>query len=274
MTQSAHIRLIIDTTSPIELADFAGQYISIEEEFENFLKHKHPDQDHKLKFYVNEVTRGSIITDIIAAIASDYALPMMAIQVIDDIMLLEDFAKRWGSRLSSLIQGKLPKDCDLKQLNNFYKTTAVIAKDEKASATLETATFLDGRRKLFSQFTFNNKDAIAAQNNIELFKHNLNVKEDFLIHRRVLMTFTQSSTSNAKILKKSTDKVLIEDIFPMPLSLIYATRMVEQRLKHDIRDSDDNIYKKGYVVDVMVKSQNGKPVAYAVTEIHQVIDID
>lgn len=274
MTQSAHIRLIIDTKVPIELSDFTGQYTSIGEGFESFLKQNHPDRNHKLKFYVNEVTRGSIITDIIAAIAFDCALPMMAIQVIDDIMLLEDFAKRWGSRLSSLIQGKLPKKCDLKELNNFYKTTAIVAKDKSASATLESATFIDGRRKIFIQYTFNNKDATAAQKNIELFKHDLTVKEEIALYRRVLMTFTQSSTSNAKILKKSADKVLIEDIFPMPLSLIYATGIVEKRLKHEIRNSDDNIYKKGYVVDVMVKTQNGKPIAYSVTDIHQVIDID
>ena len=278
MTNSAHIRLIINTEKPIELSDFVGQYIAIGNEFERFLKQYHPNKDHRIKFFINEVNHGSIITDIIAAIAVNPvlpALPMIATQVIDDIMLLEDFIKRWGSRLISLMQKSKPDEIyTSKELESFHETVAIVAKDQKASATIEVATFVDKKRKVFSQFKFNNSEAIAVERNIELIKYERKDKEDNTLHERVLMTFTRSSTSNAKIFKKSEDKVLITDICPTPLSLIYATDMVEKQLKHEIRESDDNIYKKGFVVDVMVKSQNEKPIAYSVIDIHQVIDLE
>jgi hypothetical protein len=39
------------------------------------------------------------------------------------------------------------------------------------------------------------------------------------------------------------------------------------------READDNVYKKGFVVDVNVQLVNGKPAAYRVTNVHQVIDL-
>jgi len=54
---------------------------------------------------------------------------------------------------------------------------------------------------------------------------------------------------------------------------MYASELSEQRLKHEIREAEDNVYKKGFVVDVNVKMVNGKPAVYAVTNVHEVIDL-
>jgi hypothetical protein len=57
------------------------------------------------------------------------------------------------------------------------------------------------------------------------------------------------------------------------LALIYASELVEERIKHEIREADENVFKKGFVVDVNVRSIGGRPVAYAMTHVHQVIDL-
>lgn len=66
---------------------------------------------------------------------------------------------------------------------------------------------------------------------------------------------------------------MIEASDPKPKALIYASEMVEQRIKTEIRDADDNIYKKGFIVDANVQMRLGRVVGYAVTEVHQVIDL-
>ena len=38
-------------------------------------------------------------------------------------------------------------------------------------------------------------------------------------------------------------------------------------------DAEENIYHKGFVVDVNLQTRGGKPVAYAITHVHQVIDL-
>lgn len=57
------------------------------------------------------------------------------------------------------------------------------------------------------------------------------------------------------------------------MPLVYGSELAEERIKHEIREADENVYKKGFIVDVNVKSTGGRPVAYAITNIHQIIDL-
>jgi hypothetical protein len=67
--------------------------------------------------------------------------------------------------------------------------------------------------------------------------------------------------------------VKIEEISDRSLALVYGSELAEQRIKHEIREADENVYKKGFVVDVNVRSTGGRPVAYAATHVHQVVDL-
>ena len=49
--------------------------------------------------------------------------------------------------------------------------------------------------------------------------------------------------------------------------------MSEQRIKHVIREADENIFKKGFVVDVLVLHKGTRPIAYKLTDVHDVIDL-
>jgi hypothetical protein len=73
--------------------------------------------------------------------------------------------------------------------------------------------------------------------------------------------------------KRSGEPVQIEDISEKELPLIYASDLAEQRIKHEILEVEDNVFKKGFVVDVNVETRGGRPVAYRATNLHQVIDL-
>lgn len=66
---------------------------------------------------------------------------------------------------------------------------------------------------------------------------------------------------------------MIEEITEKPKALIYGSEMIEQQIKHEIREADDNIYKKGFVVDANVRLRDGRIVGYAITKVHQIIDL-
>src|SRR3546814_6654868 len=87
------------------------------------------------------------------------------------------------------------------------------------------------------------------------------------------MTFERSRKSDSDINKPTGELVVIEAADSKPKALIYASEMVEQRVKTEIREADDNIYKKGFIVDANVQSRQGRIVGYAVTAVHQVIDL-
>ena len=70
-----------------------------------------------------------------------------------------------------------------------------------------------------------------------------------------------------------SEPIEIEDFARMfkALALTYGSQMAEERVRHEIRDDEYNVYKKGFVVDVNVQKRNGKPVAYSVTHVHQIV---
>src|SRR3546814_15803916 len=88
---------------------------------------------------------------------------------------------------------------------------------------------------------------------------------DLADHSRVLMTFERSRKSDSDINKPTGELVVIEAADSKPKALIYASEMVEQRVKTEIREADDNIYKTGFIVDANVQSRQGRIVGYAVT---------
>src|SRR3546814_12170374 len=81
-------------------------------------------------------------------------------------------------------------------------------------------------------------------------------------HSRVLMTFERSRKSDSDINKPTGELVVIEAADSKQKALIYASELVEQRVKTEIREADDNIYKKGFIVDAKLKSRQGRIVGF------------
>ena len=78
-------------------------------------------------------------------------------------------------------------------------------------------------------------------------------------HTRVLMRFTRSDIGDVTVGKPSGERVKIEEISDRALPLVYGSELAEERIKHEIREADENVYKKGFMVDVNVKSTGGRP---------------
>lgn len=265
-----HLTYTLETKQPVELGDFVSQFVAIGNEFERFVKEQHKDLAGEATFFVKEVRKGSTIVDMIPAIS--YAAPFLASA--DQVMIVEDFVTRWGKRLLALISDQTKgAPTSQQEFKDFAKAVAAIARDPDARSCLEAAVFEDGERKVKARFEFTTEQARAAEKVIEHRMKELE-KPDHEPHTRVLMVFTRSDIHSASVGKPSGEKVLIEEISDKSLSLTYGSDLAEQKLKHEIREADENVYKKGFIVDVQTKISRGKAVAYAVTHVHDVIDID
>jgi len=157
-------------------------------------------------------------------------------------------------------------------LRDWADAAKSIASDPVASHRLEVARFVDGKREISAEFRFTAPEARTALQNIEDRKKLL-AKPDSSQYERVLMVFTRSDINDADVGKSSGERVRIEELSNKALALMYGSEVAEGRIKHEIREADDNVFKKGFVVDVMVKLRSGKPVAYSVTNVHDVIDL-
>lgn len=225
-----------------------------------------PDFPHEAEIFVKEVRAGSIIADLIPFVAP-------FIGDMKTLLILEEFVRRYGARLGTLISRNPSDQPNSKsELQTFADAAEAVANDPNGSATLEVAVFEDGEKKIKAAFRFTTPEARVAQQEIEARRKQLEKSED-ADRNRVLMVFTRSDVNDADIGKRSGERVMIEEISDKSLALMYGAALAEKRIKYEIRDSDENVYKKGFVVDVNVRVRNGKPVAYSVTHVHDVIDL-
>lgn len=153
-------------------------------------------------------------------------------------------------------------------LADYLRTVEAIAHDP--NATLSLTVFDDGNQRV--AFQFNTGEAREAERNLLEHRKELELTTN-ADHERVLMVFTRTNVAHATTGKRSGDLVQIESINPKPLPIVYASNLAEERIRHEIADADDNVYKKGFDVDVNVEMRAGKPIAYRLVAVHDVIDL-
>lgn len=265
----AILRLRISTEEPVEIDAFVGAFTSLAEEYRRDIRENYPDANSDARIFVKEVRKKCIEADLIPYVVA--AAPFIA--QMDQVIIVEQFVRTWGARISALVSGNLndwsPKKSELKTL---VDATEAIARDPNASSTLEAVTFEDGRSRVRASFQFATADAKKAQVTIDGEYKRLETPSG-ADHERVLMVFTRSDTGKAALGKRSGERVMIEEVHPRSLALMYASELAEERIKHEIREAEDNIYKKGFVVDVNVRMVGGKPSVFAVTNVHEIIDL-
>lgn len=266
--QKALFTLKLDTDEPVELRDFVGAFTSLANEFERYVEQEYPGSHSDPKMFVKEVRRGSIEADIFTG------LTIAAVTHMDQILVLEDFVRRWASRFQALASGVYaPGQIETApELKDWADAVSSIARDPLASHRLEAATYENGKKEIRASFVFSAPEARTALQNIDDRRKAL-AKPDHNSHERVLMVFTRSDINDAHVGKSSGERVRIEEVSDKSLSLMYGSEVAEARIKHEIREADDNVYKKGFVVDLVVKLRTGKPVAYSVTNVHEVLDL-
>lgn len=264
--------LKLSTDEPIELGNFVGAFTSLANEFERFVEADYSGVSANPQIYVREIRSGCVEADLITGLV---AVSASAIAHMDQILVLEDFVRRWGQRISALISNDVPQGelNTTKQLNDFLDATKSIAGDPLASHRLEAALYEDGQRQVRAAFQFSAVEARTAQRNIEDRKRLLQeTKTDQ--RSRVLMIYTRTDVHDARINKKSAERGVIRDISDQDFSIMYGSEKVEQEIRQQVREADENVYKKGFVVDVAVQKSGDKIVAYSVLAFHQIIDLD
>jgi hypothetical protein len=266
--KAAHIVLNIKTRNAIELTDFVSAFTSISSQYEKFIRSHYPEMSHDANIFIREVRAGSIEADLIP-----WALQGLSavVNVIEQIEIVVKFVKTYGSTLSTYLGGSTSPDATRSDLKDFMGAVSAIANDPNGRATLQAVAFEDGKKKIKAAISFDTTQARQAQKQIE--DQQLMFEKESADHRRVLMVFTQSNIKDTAMGKRTGERVKVDDVSSRDMPLIYASDLAEQRIKHEVREADDNVYKKGFVVDVNVQLVNGKPAAYRVTNVHQVIDL-
>ena len=270
---SARIILNIRTVNPIELGDFVSEFTSVASQYEKFIREEHPDLAAEARIFVKQIKKGSIIAELLPFAPFAIFGANEVVSNLEQINAVNEFVKTYGEKLKAYFKkgGEL-EGASSSDLKDFMGSLASIANDPNGSASLEAAVFEDGKKKIKAAVKFTTREAVPAIERIAQHRKRLERKEssDF---RRVLMVFRQANVKDSAIGKRTGEWVLVEEISDRDLPLIYASDLAERRIKHEIREADDNLFKKGFVVDLNVQTRGTKPIGYRVTNLHQVIDL-
>jgi hypothetical protein len=265
----AHILLTLDTERPIEIDDFVSAFTSLSSQYQKFVRTNYPNVSSDADIYVTEIRPGSIVADLIAWATSTLA------PVAEDLQrqIIQNFVRYMGARLSTYFTtGGRDPQANRSDLSDFMGSVEAIANDPNGSSKIEAVIFKDEKKQILAAIKFDTGQARVAKTEIE--HHVLEIEHKTATdYKRVLMVFVQSNIKDTELGKRSGERVVIESISDRDLPVIYASDLAEQRIKHEIREADDNVFKKGFVVDVNVELRNERPVAYRVTNCHQVIDL-
>lgn len=264
----AVITLQLNNSAPIELSAFVGAFTSLANEYRKSLA-TNDEFENEAEIYVKEVRAGSIIADLVPVIVS--TAPVIASHA-DQIWHAVNFVKTWEKRITELASGIIPERFSKSDMKSFADAVEAIAWDPQSSSQLEVATFEDGKREVKAAFKFSAKEAVAVQNTIEAEYLRLDKEVDDQV-RRTLMYFTRSDVGAAPKDKRSGEKVKIPEVSEKSLPIIYASSLAEERIKHEIREANDKIYKKGFSVDVSILYRGSKPIVYRILAVYEIIDL-
>lgn len=252
----------IKHSKPIEVKDFVATINAMGNLFDGFCRANGDSSEaRKAKLYVEKIEHGSIeifLTEAVTALA----LPFM-----ENMNLIMEFAGHIKDVIYYFTKGLGTKpELSLPELRNYHDVFAVTAGDNKGETQIGAIRIGD-THNVYNNCVFNYQDSNSSQNQIQRTEQELRdeLPTETVYRRRLLTIHQMRSDSN-------TDKGNqghIDELNKRPLSLVFES----DELKNRILYSSENPTLQAYLVDVVVLTTGGRPVAYKVTDLHDIIPL-
>ena len=256
------LRIHIKHSQPIEISDFTKTMNGVSGLFSSFAQQNGKSKEEaNAKLYVSKIQQGSIDIHLIE-IATTGIIPFM-----ENSNLILDFAKHIKSIYDYYVKGEPSRpELSMSDLRNIHDLVSVPSNDRKGTMSVQVING-DVENIIYNGCTFNNTDSNSSQNQIDKeieIKKKMQPSDD--VWERQLMTIYQVRKDGTP----AGNKGVIDAISDKKLGLLFDSDELENKILH----SEENPMRKAYYVDVVILTANGKPAAYKVLELHDVIDLD
>lgn len=261
----AHIEVVIRNSDPIDLLDFTASLTAIAREHESRIRSSVPRVDvDQTRLLIVDVRKGSIILELLPILA-----PIISTAEVTNTAV--EFVGHMKAVLGQLkVPGGRAEHATTAQLKNMNDTVQTVANDSRGEMSI-AARYQNG--DVIQELIITKNDARIISENATSQRREIEAKGSNVLNR-VLMRLHQSSVDDLKVGRKTSEKGIVERVDLKPRPLIYASDLAGQRLKDEIQKEEGNPFQKGFVVDLDVETVGGKPRAYRVLAVHDVIDLD
>jgi hypothetical protein len=244
--------------------------MAVAAEYERYVRREHPAaQDQEFDLLVEHVSEGSIIIELIGALAP-------VLQGMDNILIFKGFVEMIAGAIGTLTQDRGRLDGPTtKELKNLARIAETVAGDRHGQIQMVAIEYdsKDEQREVRARLVLHGRDAARAVENTEAQIKELTGQAPNR-HDRVLMTLYQTNKGEANPDKASGEKGIIESISEQPRRLIYASELAGQKIKSSWTEVGANPYELGFVVDIDVQMVRGKPRAYRIMDVHEIFPLD
>lgn len=258
----------IENSRPVELTDFVASITSVANQFHRFFEET-DSPNRSATIYIHEIRSGSIISDLLPLIPLIYpSLAAQHEQIAEAIAFVDD----WIEKFKALARGLVPPGLTKSDLESWANVVQATARDPNSVSAIEVAVFEDKKREIKAAFRFSPREAQQVLDTARNGVRRIDGASGRDV-RHALLYFTRPDVGDAKTDKRSGERAVVPEVTKKSLPVIYASEIAKQRIKHEMREGDDNIFKIGFDVDVLVQERDGKPVAYKIIELHGVFDL-
>jgi hypothetical protein len=260
-----YVELRIDLREPAELVDLVAAFAAIANQFERYIQTEHRNLRGAAKLHVKDIRQGSIIVEL---------LPLLQPLVVnmDTALIVDGFVRRFGGLLTSYTSGKRVEAATKSYIRDIIDAVAVIANDRDGKSAISSMDYHETKSTQRLNIEFDTEGARRARETAQLQRAAIDLPAYEVIENK-LMVFLATTVRPAETGRKTQLRALIEAVCRKPLAIIYETDMARERIEDEIREDEKNVYKKGFLVDCYVEKFNGKPVAYRITQIHDIIPL-
>lgn len=262
MNNNNVLRIHIKNSQPVDVSDFTKTMSAFGTLFSNFAqKNGKSKEEANAKLYVSKIIEGSIDIHLVE-LASLAVIPF-----VENSNLILDFAKHIKSIYDYFVLSKGDEpELNVPELKCVHDMVSIPANDRNGLMTVQVINDNAGN-VIFEGCTFNHIEGNGIQNQSDnALKERKSLSNEGDIYRKQLMTIYQVRKDGAD----RGNKGVIDAISDRKLGLVFDSDTLED----DILRSAQNPMLKGYIVDVIVQTVQGKPAAYKIMALHDVIDLD
>ena len=262
MNNNNVLRIHIKNSQPVDVSDFTKTMSAFGTLFSNFAqKNGKSKEEANAKLYVSKIIEGSIDIHLVE-LASLAVIPF-----VENSNLILDFAKHIKSIYDYFVLSKGDEpELNVPELKGVHDMVSIPANDRNGLMTVQVINDNAGN-VIFEGCTFNHIEGNGIQNQSDnALKERKALSNEGDIYRKQLMTIYQVRKDGAD----RGNKGVIDAISDRKLGLVFDSDTLED----DILRSAQNPMLKGYIVDVIVQTVQGKPAAYKIMALHDVIDLD
>lgn len=261
-----HLTLTLDLSEPIEVEEFARLFAGLGGMFDDYLREEQSTAKGQVRLYIKEVRKGSIVADIVPSIPD-------LIDMMDKGLIVLGFASLFSRRVRCVLTGQFLEGATKSDVAHTMDVVQAIAQDPNATAILETIVIEEDGESRRVEIAFTSSEARQAVKTLENQKAELD-KTTEVDHTRVLMTFVRPSIQDSRVGKSTGERAIIPEINDKDRPVLYSSDLASSQIKDLLRSSDENVFRKGFDVDVNVEMREGKPVAYRIVALHDVVDLE